>query len=212
MTVSTKFMRIGTKKEKAGRGRPRSFDEGDVLDRVRAVFLEKGFAGASLDDLAAAAGLNRPSLYATFGDKEQLYLHALNRYGTLSLAGMETILTRKGPLELRLGQLYRSAVSLYTGPAKAPGCMIVNTAAVEAPTHPKIAVAAAKLLAEIEASLERAFTRAVAKKEIPALPSPAARARLAAGIFDTLAVRARLGESATELKRFALSMVPALCR
>ena len=131
--MSTQFMRNGTKKEKAPRGRPRSFDEGVVLDRVRTVFLEKGFSGASLDDLAAAAGLNRPSLYAAFGDKEQLYLHALNRYGQLSVAGMEAILTKKGPLERRLGQLYRSAVSLYTGPSKAPGCMIVNTAAVEAP-------------------------------------------------------------------------------
>jgi hypothetical protein len=110
-----------------------------------------------------------------------------------------------------LGLVYRGAVTLYTAP-KATGCLIVNTAAVEAPTHPKIAAAAAQLLADIEASFVKAFARAVAEKEISATPPPAARARLAGGIFDTLAVRARLGESPAELRRFALSMVPALCR
>ena len=204
-------MRNGTKKEKAPRGRPRSFDADEVLDRVRGVFMEKGFSAASLDDLAAAAGLNRPSLYAAFGDKEGLYLHALNRYGAQSVAGMEAIFARKLPLEQRLGQVYRAAIGLYTAPPTAPGCMIINTAAVEAPTHPKIAAAASKLLAEIEGTFEKVFARAVAEKEIAAVPSPATRARLAGGIFDTLAVRARLGARASELKAFALSMVPAIC-
>jgi hypothetical protein len=89
--------------------------------------------------------------------------------------------------------------------------MIINTAAVEAPSHPKIAAAAAKLLADIEAVFEKAFARAVAKKEISALPSPAARAQLAGGVFDTLAVRARLGETPAALKTYAQSMVPAIC-
>ena len=57
----------------------------------------------------------------------------------------------------------------------------------------------------------RAFSRAVAEKELTPLPSPAARARLAGGIFDTLAVRARLGTGAAELKAFAQSMVPCIC-
>ncbi|MEQ1712860.1 MAG: TetR family transcriptional regulator [Hyphomicrobium sp.] len=65
-------MRIGTKQPKRARGRPREFDADEVLDRVRAVFMQKGYSAASLDDLAAAAGLNRPSHYAAFGDKEQL--------------------------------------------------------------------------------------------------------------------------------------------
>ena len=209
--MSTNFMRTGTKKEKAPRGRPRSYEADEVLERVRAVFMAKGFSAASLDDLAAAAKLNRPSLYAAFGDKEQLYLHTLNRYGMQSVAAMETIFARKVPLEQRLGQVYRAAIGLYTAPPTSPGCMIVNTAAVEAPTHPKIAAAARKLLAEIEAAFERAFECAVAEKEIAAAPTPATRARLAGGIFDTLAVRARLGANAGELKSFALSMIPALC-
>jgi TetR/AcrR family transcriptional regulator, copper-responsive repressor len=204
-------MRNGTKKDKVARGRPRSFDEMEVLDRVRGVFMAKGFSAASLDDLAKAAGLNRPSLYAAFGDKEGLYLHTLKRYGEVSIAAMEGIFARKLPIEQRLGQVYKAAIGLYTAPPHSPGCMIINTAAVEAPSHPKIAAAAAKLLADIEGVFERAFTRAVAEKELTPLPAPATRARLAGGIFDTLAVRARLGTSAADLKTFALSMVPGIC-
>jgi AcrR family transcriptional regulator len=199
------------KTDKAPRGRPRSFDEAEVLERVRAVFLEKGFSGASLDDLAAAAKLNRPSLYAAFGDKEGLYLHALKHYGEQSGAAMESIFARKLPIEQRLAQVYKAAVELYTRLPNAPGCMIVNTAAVEAPTHPRIGAAAAKLIAEFEAVLEHTFARAVAEGELTPLPSPTTRARLAAAIFDTLAVRARLGESAAGLRAFALLMVPGIC-
>jgi AcrR family transcriptional regulator len=209
--ASTLFMRNGTKNTRP-RGRPRSFDEGEVLDRVRGVFMAKGFSAASLDDLASAAGLNRPSLYAAFGDKEELYLATLKRYGEQSVTGMETILARKLPIEQRVGQVLKAAIAFYTAPPYSPGCMIINTAAVEAPSHPKIAAAASKMLAELEASFERAFERAVAAKEISATPSPSARARLASSMFDTLAVRARLGETPSELKAFALSMVPAICR
>jgi AcrR family transcriptional regulator len=204
-------MRNGTKKAKAPRGRPRLFKEDEVLERVRGVFMAKGFSGASLDDLATAAQINRPSLYAAFGDKEQLYLRTLRRYGEQSVAVMESLFAKDAPIAERLGLVYRAAVGLYTAPPHSPGCMIINTAAVEAPSYPKIAAAASKLLVDIEGVFERAFARAVADKEISALPSPAARARLAGGVFDTLAVRARLGAGPVELKAYAQSMVPAIC-
>jgi hypothetical protein len=124
---------------------------------------------------------------------------------------MESIFARHLPIEQRLMQVYRGAIRLYTTPPHRPGCMIINTAAVEAPSHPKIAAAASKLLADIEAVFEAAFARAVADKEISALPSPAARARVAGGVFDTLAVRARLGAGPAELKAYAQSRVPAIC-
>ena len=73
-------MRTGTELTKRSRGRPRAFITEEVLEKVRAVFMAKGFTGASLDELAAAAGLNRPSLYAAFGNKEALFRRALDLY------------------------------------------------------------------------------------------------------------------------------------
>ncbi len=99
------------------------------------------------------------------------------------------------------------AIDLYTAPPHRPGCMIVGTAAVESPSHPRIAAVANELLAAIEQSLERAF----AASDLPKKPSPAARAHMAGAILYAIAIRARLGAKAADLKAFAASMVPAIC-
>lgn len=194
------------------RGRPRGFEPDEVLQRVRAVFLEKGFAGASLDELAEAAGLNRPSLYAAFGDKEQLYIETLRHYGLHGVAGIDAVFAGKDPIDKRLGQVFKGAIEIYTAPPGPRGCMIVGTATVEAPTHPRIAAAAAELLQATETAFERAFARAVADGELSAQPPPAARARLAGAALDTLAIRARLNTRASDLRAFAASMIPVICR
>src|SRR5258708_9330762 len=62
------------------RGRPRSFDRDDALERAMEVFWKRGFEGASLNDLTDAMGINPPSLYAAFADKKRLFLYAVNRY------------------------------------------------------------------------------------------------------------------------------------
>jgi AcrR family transcriptional regulator len=200
-------MRTGTEITKRPRGRPRAFITDEVLDRVRTVFMEKGFAAASLDELAAASGLNRPSLYAAFGDKEQLYITTLRFYGARSIEGLDAILAGPGTIEQRLGKVYKAAIDLYTAPPHRPGCMIVGTAAVESPSHPRIAAVANELLAGIEESLERAF----AASDLPKKPSPAARAHMAGAILYAIAIRARLGAKAAGLKAFAASMVPTIC-
>jgi TetR/AcrR family transcriptional regulator, copper-responsive repressor len=212
MRTGTKIPAETSRTPARPRGRPREFNTDEVLARVRRVFIEKGFAATSLDDLAAAAGLNRPSLYAAFGNKEELYVRALRHYAGRNIAVLRTILSRPGTIEARLGEVYKGAIDLYTAPPTAVGCMIICTATVEAPTHRQIAAAAAELLAEIEAELERAFAGAVAAGELPADPSPTIRARLAGAILDTLAVRARLGAKAADLRDFARSTVPVICR
>src|ERR1700693_5053048 len=69
-----------SKKHPGPAGRPRSFDLDQALDRALQVFWRKGYEGTSLADLTGAMGINRPSLYAAFGDKEALFRKALDRY------------------------------------------------------------------------------------------------------------------------------------
>src|SRR4249919_2313925 len=80
------------------RGRPRSFDPDAVLEKARGVFWTLGYAATSLDDLAAATGLNRPSLYAAFGDKHALYMRALERTRAGAVAAMRAMMGREGSL------------------------------------------------------------------------------------------------------------------
>src|SRR5208282_2317791 len=62
------------------RGRPRSFDEGDALEKATQVFWSKGYDGVTIDDLVEGMGVGRPSLYAVFGDKRAIFLRALKAY------------------------------------------------------------------------------------------------------------------------------------
>ena len=71
--------------EAKGRGRPRAYDPQTALLQALDVFWSTGYSGASLDSIATAAGMNRPSLYAAFGDKHALYIKALESIGSLPL-------------------------------------------------------------------------------------------------------------------------------
>src|SRR5271170_8088236 len=73
-------MGMKVRKSSARTGRPRSFDADKALDRALQVFWRKGYEGASLSDLTKAMRINRPSLYAAFGDKEALFRKVLDRY------------------------------------------------------------------------------------------------------------------------------------
>ena len=76
----------------AARGRPRAFDTARALDQALRVFWRHGYEGASLADLTAAMGINRPSLYAAFGNKETLFRRALDHYAAGAAAD-----SRDGP-------------------------------------------------------------------------------------------------------------------
>ncbi|WP_439574503.1 TetR/AcrR family transcriptional regulator [Phreatobacter sp.] len=182
-----------------------------MLDRVRPVFLEKGYSAATLDDLAAAAGLNRPSLYAAFGSKEQLYVALIGRVSRGSVEGIDAVMASPGTVEERLNRLYRHAIRQYTSAPRPGGCLIVGTASVEAPTHPAIAEAARGFMTANEEALARHFARAVEDGALAADPAPPARARMATALLDTLAIRARLGEPVPGLEAFARSSVPIIC-
>src|ERR1700759_5024209 len=95
------------------RGRPRSYDPELGLQRATETFWKKGYAATSLDDLAAAMGMNRPSLYAGFGDKRALYLKALNRYWERGVQAMDEALRPEVPLADALYHLYELALGLY---------------------------------------------------------------------------------------------------
>lgn len=192
------------------RGRPRSFDADEVLKQARDCFWRNGYAATSLDDLASATGLNRPSLYGAFGDKRALYLAALERTRAEMIASLHRGLAIEGPLREVLARIYGVAVKLYlSGDPDSRGCFLVGTAVTEAVAEPAVRALLTAAFGEMDAAFEERFRRSAA--ELPAGADPAAHARLATAMLHTLAVRARGGAGEAELNAIAAAAVDMLC-
>jgi TetR/AcrR family transcriptional repressor of nem operon len=109
--------------------RPRSFDTDLALDRARDVFWRKGFQSTSLDDITAATGLAKPSLYAAFGDKNAMFLKVLERYHASIVADAERILNEGASAREAIERWLTGFVPFCSGVKGIRGCLSVNTAA-----------------------------------------------------------------------------------
>src|SRR5207253_10001104 len=88
------------------RGRPRAYDPDQALARAMDVFWQEGFAATSLDQLSAATGMNRPSLYGAFGDKRDIYIKAYQHYRERSRVGMVDLFKQELPLRQLLHRVF----------------------------------------------------------------------------------------------------------
>src|SRR5438128_1858311 len=109
------------------RGRPRSFDRDEALDCAMRVFWREGYSGASLRDLTKAIGINRPSLYAAFGDKQALFRQALDRYMSKYAGYVEVALKQSTARAFAERLLLGAADSMCEGSNPA-GCLLVQGA------------------------------------------------------------------------------------
>src|ERR1700720_1493022 len=112
------------------RGRPRAYQPEVALGKALDLFRKGGFAATSLDDLSAATGMNRPSLYGAFGDKRELYIKSYQRYRADARAAMLEIFRDELPIRQRLQRIYAVALDIYLSGESGPrGCFTVMTAA-----------------------------------------------------------------------------------
>jgi AcrR family transcriptional regulator len=195
--------------ERRPRGRPRGFNVDEVLEKARGVFWSLGYAAASLDDIAAATGLNRPSLYAAFGDKHALYMAALRRTREGAAAAMRAMMQREGPLRQVLADLFEAAIGSYVAGDVQRGCFIVGTAVTQAVDDPEARALLTAFVADEDAAFRERFARS-ANELAPGMTADAA-AVVATAALHTLAIRARTGEGRDELARVAQAAVSAVC-
>lgn len=109
--------------------RPRGFDPDEVLDLARDVFWKNGFQSTSLDDITAATGLSKPSLYAAFGDKNALFLNILDRYHGRIVVNAEHVINDGPSARAAIHRWLASFVPFCSGPEGTRGCLSVNTSA-----------------------------------------------------------------------------------
>lgn len=194
------------------RGRPRAYDPEVALAQVMNAFWDAGYAGTSLDDLSAATGMNRPSLYGAFGDKRALYLKALESYRARSRAGLKEALASDQPLRQALRRVYAGALSVYlSGEGAARGCFTIGTAATEAVGNPEVRAFLAETMRNVDAAFEARIRLARDRGELKPDADPPALAKLASAVLHTLAVRSRAGEARVALEAIAEAGVNLIC-
>ncbi|QWG12627.1 TetR/AcrR family transcriptional regulator [Bradyrhizobium sediminis] len=174
------------------RGRPRAYQPEVALGKALDLFRKEGFAATSLDDLAAATGMNRPSLYGAFGDKRELYIKSYQRYRADARAAMIDIFKDELPIRKRLQRIFSVALDIYlSGDAGPRGCFTVMTAASEAVSDPEIRAMVLEGFAELDKSFAACFRLARDKGELPPSADPQALAQIASATIHTIAIRAR---------------------
>ena len=190
-------------------GRPRAFDCDKVLDRAVTTFWAKGYSGASLDDLTGSMGINRPSLYAAFGSKHELFMAVIDRY-TVTL-GCQPVKALYSEPEIRkaVAAFLKASIRCVTsdGPR---GCLIVSVAVEDAEIDEQVRNKLAKIFAETDKAIADRFLLAQDEEQLSQESNPQALARMIVSITHSFAARARVGASRKSLSRLAKDFMAVL--
>jgi AcrR family transcriptional regulator len=183
-------------------GRIRQFDVDEALDRALEVFWARGYEGATLPELTRAMGINRPSLYATFGNKEELFRKALDRYKTGPMSFLTDAL-QKPTARAVAEAIFSGFIRMQRDRDKARGCLIVSGALASGEEAETVRRELAQLRQEIVTVFRERFEKAVHEGDLPTETNCAALARYIATVLNGLAVQAASGTTEKELRLVA---------
>jgi AcrR family transcriptional regulator len=191
-------------------GRPRSFDREQALDAAMHVFWRQGYEGASLTALTEAMDINRPSLYAAFGDKAGLFREAVARYGTGPGRYIRRALGQPRARQVA-EMLLRGAVAIATDPANSGGCLWVQGALVTSTEGEIIRTEMMALRNAGTTQIQDRLERARREGDLPAATDVQALTLFLVSVMNGIAVQASSGQSREALNRvadFALKVWP----
>ena len=181
-------------------GRPREFCTEEALDAALHLFWRKGYEGTSISDLTEAIGVNRPSLYAAFGSKEQLFRKVLDRYAACydtALTGALAQPTARGVAEALL------RASAHKPSDSTAGCLLVQGALVCSDESDALRLELAGRREAMVGTLRVRFEQAQTDGDFPANARPADMARYVVTVMNGMSVQAAGGAGADDLRRVA---------
>ena len=184
------------------RGRPREFDVDLALDSALSVFWKKGYEGTSLTDLTEAMRITRPSLYAAFGSKEELFHKVLVRYAAGPASFVAEALTSSTAREVA-ERLVGGTIDMLSCPSNPHGCLMVQAALSSGDEAESVKEELATYRIARETAIRRRFEEARNSGDLPADTDPTDLARYVAVVMQGLAVEAANGATRTELLRAA---------
>jgi AcrR family transcriptional regulator len=198
------YLLIGMKSETAVAqlGRPRAFDPDAALERAMHVFWAKGYEGAALSDLTRAMRINRPSLYAAFGNKEQLFRKVLDRYANGPLAYFRKALAAAKARDV-IEQIFFGAARMAGDPRLPAGCLMVQGALAVGDAAGSVQKEVAARRAASEIALRRRLQRAKREGDLPRNADPAELARYVMTVLQGMAVQGTNGATRVQLRRVA---------
>jgi len=206
IAIVTKTMTTTEHRQKraAKLGRPRAFDRDRALERALDVFWRKGYEGASLSDLTEAMGINPPSLYAAFGNKEELFREALDRYMERHAEVLREVLARPKARDA-IAALLTCTADALTNKSTPPGCLLVQGISGCGDHAQCIRNELCKRRAANEKTIRERLKRAEAEGDLPKDADPAALSRFVATVAEGMAG----GASRAELRRIAETAMAA---
>jgi AcrR family transcriptional regulator len=163
------------------------------------IFWERGYEGASLDDLTRVMSISRPSLYAAFGSKEDLFREALALYDSTTGAETNRALRDEPTARLAVEAVLRGNAEYHAGRGRPTGCMIVLSAVLGSPESGRLRDDVAALRRGMELALRRRIERAIRGGELPAATNAARVAAFYTTVSHGLSIQARDGASGTAL-------------
>jgi AcrR family transcriptional regulator len=183
-------------------GRPREFDVDKALDLALQVFWRKGYEGASMADLTETMGITKPSLYSAFGNKEELFRKALDRYVDGPGGYFQVALAKPTARAVVEHLLYESADAV-TDPNHPPGCLAVQGALSCGDAAESIKQELMSRRAKGEQDLRQRFERAIAEGDLPQGSDAADLAAYLSAILQGMAVQAAGGTTREQLRKIA---------
>nr|AIA18845.1 Bacterial regulatory proteins, tetR family [uncultured bacterium] len=167
------------------------------MDKAMRLFWERGYEGTSVGDLAEALGIGKPSLYAAFGHKEQLFYEALDLYIRTYGPTLGDVPTARGAIE----SLLRSNAETYTDPSIPSGCMIVLAAAVGPPQNAEVRAHLAMLRNASTGSFAARIRKGMIDGDVPEGADADGMAQFYTTVLNGLALQARDGAGGAALDR-----------
>lgn len=193
-------------KTKPTAGRPRTFDAEQALDCAMKVFWEKGYEGSSLPELTKAMGMNRPSLYAVFGNKEELFHKALERYSDTRMRFFDealTLPTARAVVERLLTQY----VEVQTEPGDPYGCLDINAALACSDDALPIRDELVARRMHSEGKLRERLRQAKKENDLPPDACPEQLARYVMTLSQGMAVQAAAGVTREQLQQLVAMLL-----
>lgn len=185
------------------RGRPIEFDRDKALELAMREFWKRGYASTSLSDLTEAMGINRPSLYAAFGCKEELFREAAQLYATSEGIEANAALEAGGTARAAVEQMLLAHAAGYVEKGKPPGCMIVLASLVGTPEDEEVRDFLAKARSQGIANIKQRLDRGVKEGDLPKKTDTAAVAAYISTVLQGMSVQARDGAKRSDLERIA---------